>query len=69
MEVQPKSPTAKGPAEWFNGDVWIDAIAEAAGSSAVSIGLRQGEGMQGDCQRSAEVPKDQREGYRTREHR
>ena len=27
MPIQPKQPTAKGPAEWFTGDVWIDAIA------------------------------------------
>jgi hypothetical protein len=27
VPVQPKQPTAKGPAEWFTGDVWIDAIA------------------------------------------
>ncbi len=37
MEVQTKNPTAKGPAEWFTGDVWIDAIAQAHGSSAVGI--------------------------------
>jgi len=24
MEVHPKKPTAKGPTEWFTGDVWID---------------------------------------------
>ena len=29
MEVQPKNPTAKGPADWFTGDVWIDAVARA----------------------------------------
>jgi len=38
MEVQPKDPTAKGPAEWFTGDVWIDAIAQAHGPSPMSIG-------------------------------
>jgi quercetin dioxygenase-like cupin family protein len=27
MEIQPKKPSVKGPAEWFTGDVWIDAIA------------------------------------------
>ena len=27
MPIQPKQPTAKGPAEWFTGDVFIDAIA------------------------------------------
>jgi quercetin dioxygenase-like cupin family protein len=38
MEVQPRSPTARGPAEWFTGDVWIDAIAQARGPSPMSIG-------------------------------
>jgi hypothetical protein len=26
--VQPKRPTAKGPADWFTGDVWIDSIVQ-----------------------------------------
>ncbi|MGV9774107.1 (R)-mandelonitrile lyase [Streptosporangium sp. NPDC003464] len=26
MEVLPKRPTGKGPAEWFTGDVWFDVI-------------------------------------------
>jgi quercetin dioxygenase-like cupin family protein len=38
MEVQPRNPTAKGPAEWFTGDVWIDALAQAHGPSPMSIG-------------------------------
>jgi len=33
MEVMPKQPSAKGPAEWFTGDVWIDAIARGEGPS------------------------------------
>ena len=28
MNVQPKKPSIKGPAEWFTGDVWIDGIAQ-----------------------------------------
>jgi hypothetical protein len=28
VEVQPKKPSAKGPAAWFTGDLWIDAIAQ-----------------------------------------
>src|SRR6266567_3164866 len=28
MEVDLRNPTTKGPAEWFTGDVWIDAIAQ-----------------------------------------
>jgi len=39
MEVQPKDPTTRGPAEWFTGDVWIDAIAQAHGPSPMSIAL------------------------------
>ena len=27
MEIQPKQPTVKGPADWFTGDVWLDSIA------------------------------------------
>ena len=27
MEIQPKQPTAQGPAETFTGDVWFDMIA------------------------------------------
>ncbi len=27
MEIVPRQPSAKGPSEWFTGDVWIDAIA------------------------------------------
>lgn len=26
MEIKPKQPTSRGPAETFTGDVWIDAI-------------------------------------------
>lgn len=37
MEVQPKQPTAKGPAEWFTGDVWIDGIARGQEPSRVRV--------------------------------
>ena len=37
MEVQPKAPTTKGPADWFTGDVYVDLIAQAQGS-AVTVG-------------------------------
>ena len=33
MELQPKKPTVKGPADWFTGDVWIDAVAEGHAAS------------------------------------
>ena len=26
MEIEPKKPSAKGPADWFTGDVWIDPV-------------------------------------------
>jgi quercetin dioxygenase-like cupin family protein len=29
MEIQPKKPSAKGPAEFFTGDVWIDSIVQS----------------------------------------
>lgn len=37
MEVQPKRPTAKGPAEWFTGDVWIDPIARGGEGSSLTV--------------------------------
>ena len=37
MEIQPKQPSAKGPAEWFTGDVWIDAIARGEEPSRVRV--------------------------------
>lgn len=38
MEVQPRRPTAKAPAEWFTGDVLIDMIAQGQGPSPMVIG-------------------------------
>ncbi len=37
MEILPKEPTAKGPAERFTGDVWIDAIARGEEPSRVRV--------------------------------
>jgi quercetin dioxygenase-like cupin family protein len=37
VPVQPKQPTAKGPAEWFTGDVWIDGIARGEAPSRVRV--------------------------------
>ncbi len=34
-----KKPTTKGPAEWFTGDVWIDALAQGHGATPTSVGL------------------------------
>ena len=37
MEIRPKQPTAKGPAEWFTGDVWIDGIVRGEEPSRVRV--------------------------------
>jgi quercetin dioxygenase-like cupin family protein len=37
VEIQPPQPTAKGPAEWFTGDVWIDAIVRGEEPSRVRV--------------------------------
>jgi quercetin dioxygenase-like cupin family protein len=39
MEVKPKPPTAKGPAQTFTGDVWVDAIANGEEPSRVRVNL------------------------------
>ena len=38
MEVRSVSPTAKGPAEWFTGDAWIDNMAQLHGPSPIGVG-------------------------------
>jgi quercetin dioxygenase-like cupin family protein len=37
MELQPKQASAKGPPEWFTGDVWIDPIARGEAPSHVRV--------------------------------
>jgi quercetin dioxygenase-like cupin family protein len=37
MEVQPKKPSAKGSAEWFTGEVWIDAVARGEAPSRLAV--------------------------------
>jgi quercetin dioxygenase-like cupin family protein len=39
MELRPKQPTGKGPAEMFTGDVWIDSIAQGEEPSRVRVNL------------------------------
>lgn len=39
MEIVPKQPSAKGPAEWFTGDVWIDGIARGQEPSRINVGV------------------------------
>jgi quercetin dioxygenase-like cupin family protein len=38
VDVQPKTPTIKGPADWFTGDVWIDSIVQPQGDSQLNVG-------------------------------
>jgi quercetin dioxygenase-like cupin family protein len=42
MDVQPKQATAKGPAEWFTGDVWIDPVAAAPGLNVAAVHFTPG---------------------------
>ncbi|HWC38842.1 MAG TPA: cupin domain-containing protein [Acidimicrobiales bacterium] len=37
MEAHPKNQTVKGPAEWFTGDVFIDAVAQGHGATPTSV--------------------------------
>jgi quercetin dioxygenase-like cupin family protein len=37
MEIQPKQPTARGPAENFTGDVWFDVIAAGVPPSRLRV--------------------------------
>jgi quercetin dioxygenase-like cupin family protein len=36
MQLRDKQPTVKGPAEWFTGDVWIDAVASPHAESTLN---------------------------------
>ena len=37
MEVLPKQPSGKGPAEWFTGDVYLDVIAKGEEPSRIRV--------------------------------
>lgn len=37
MPIQPRQPTAKGPAGWFTGDVWLDGIVRGEEPSRVRV--------------------------------
>lgn len=37
MDIQPKQPSVKGPAEWFTGDVWIDVVARGEEPSRLRV--------------------------------
>jgi len=39
MELRAKSPTTKGPSDWFTGDVFLDPIARGHGVAPASIAL------------------------------
>lgn len=41
MDVRPKHPTIKGPAEMFSGDVWIDSVAQGQEPSRVRVNVVQ----------------------------
>ena len=38
MQHSPRQPTTKGPAEWFSGDVYVDALARHQGGEPVTLG-------------------------------
>ena len=38
MNIRPKQPTVKGPADWFTGDVWIDAVVQPHDDSQINVG-------------------------------
>ncbi len=38
MEVEPKAPTTKGPADWFTGDVYLDMVHNAKAPSRLTVG-------------------------------
>lgn len=37
MEILPKQPSVKGPAQWFTGDVWIDIIARGEQPARINV--------------------------------
>jgi hypothetical protein len=37
MELQPSNPSARGPAEWFTGDMWVDNIVRGVEPSRVRV--------------------------------
>jgi quercetin dioxygenase-like cupin family protein len=39
MPIQPSQPTAKGPVDWFTGDVFIDPVAQGHGVTPTTVGL------------------------------
>ena len=39
MEIQPKTPSNKGPAELFTGDVWFDVIAKGEAPSQLRVNM------------------------------
>ncbi len=37
MQIKPRKPTMKGPAEWFTGEVWMDGIAQGEEPSRLNV--------------------------------
>lgn len=39
MDISPKPPTAKGPAETFTGDVWVDPVTRGLPPSQLNVAV------------------------------
>ena len=39
MEIKPKRATAKGPAETFTGDVWVDGVYDGQERSSARVAI------------------------------
>jgi quercetin dioxygenase-like cupin family protein len=39
VEIQPKQPTVKAPAETFTGDAWFDVLARGEGASRIRVNV------------------------------
>ena len=37
MEIKPKQPTVRGPADWFTGDVWMDSVVQPDDQSTLNV--------------------------------
>ena len=37
MEIERKQPTAKGPSDWFTGEVWLDSIVQPREPSQLNV--------------------------------
>lgn len=37
MEIRPRQPAVRGPADWFTGDVWIESIVQPDAHSTLNV--------------------------------